>query len=292
MAVAEIFEEAAPEARVAEPVRLGVHGFAWTSLSTFFAMAGLVALTSFLAVTGVAPYWLAVPANAVCLYVIAHINHEAFHGNISGTAHKLKWLNEAIGRFISFTFWFSMPAFRAVHAAHHRFTNDPEMDADRWMARKNPLAVMLACFTLQMHYEYKMWGLLRKGFISKRIVIEFYIERAMAIALVVAAFRFGYGYEAVMLWLLPAYLTLPFLALMFAYIVHHPHTTEGGEHRRSNVIVSKNPVLQSAMTAAFVFQNYHLVHHLHPRIPFYLYGKTFRAQRAAMAAQHANIIEI
>jgi fatty acid desaturase len=276
-------------AGAAKPVRLGAHGFAWPSLATFVSMAGAIGLVSFLTVAGVLSYWVAVPANAVCLYVLAHLNHEAFHSNINGTDYKAKWLNEAIGRFISFVFWFSMPAFRAVHFAHHRFTNDPDLDADMWMARKNPLTVLGACMTLQMRYEVQMLRLFRKGVIPARVVVEFYIERALNIALVAAAFWAGFGFEVVMLWLLPAYLTLPFLALLFAYVVHHPHDRSGDKHRNTGVWLSGRKFLQPAVTAVFVFQNYHLVHHLHPRIPFYRYGKAFRAMRADLERENAAI---
>jgi beta-carotene hydroxylase len=252
-------------------------------------MTGLIALTSFLAVSGALSYWFAVPANAVCFYVLAHLNHEAFHSNISGSQYKAKWLNEAIGRFISFVFWFSMPAFRAIHFAHHRFTNDRDLDADTWMARKNPVAVALACLTLQMRYEVQMLRLFRKGVISRRIVIEFYIERVMDIALVVAAFWAGYGFEVVMLWLLPAYLTLPFLAFFFAYVVHVPHDAEGGKYRNTSVWLARRAWMQPVLNAVFVYQNYHLVHHLHPRIPFYRYERAFRQIRPELERHRAAI---
>lgn len=288
----------APSARAAEEsdapgaVTLGAQGFAWTSLAVFASMTGLIALTSALTIAGAVSYWLAVPANAACLYVLAHLNHEAFHANISGTQAKAKWLNEAIGRFISFVFWFSMPAFRAVHFAHHRFTNHRDLDADMWMARKNPIAVALACLTLQMRYEVQMWRLRSKGVIPNRVVVEFYIERAMAVALVAGAFWAGFGFEAVMLWLLPAYLTLPLLAFLFAYAVHHPHNDKDGKYADTNVWLTRAPLLQPFVTAIFVFQNYHLIHHLHPRIPFYRYGRVFRKIRPDLEREGASIRQI
>ncbi|WP_425410448.1 fatty acid desaturase [Hyphococcus sp.] len=271
------------------PVKLGAHGPAWTSVAVFAALLGGIGLVSALTISGNISYWIAVPVNAVCLYVLAHLNHEAFHANICGSQTRLRWLNESIGRLISFIFWFSMPAFRAVHFAHHRSTNDHDLDADMWMARKNPVLVALACLTLQMRYEVQMWRLRGKGVISNRILIEFYIERALAIALVAAAFQAGYGFEVVMLWLLPAYLTLPFLAFLFAYAVHHPHDGESGKYADTNVWITRAPLLQPLVTAVFVFQNYHLIHHLHPRIPFYLYGKTFRRIRPELEREGASI---
>lgn len=272
----------------ASPVRLGVHGFAWTSLALLFAMATMLVISSLLAIKGFIPYWLATPFNTICFYCMGHINHEGFHSNISGTANKWKWIDATVSRIVSFFFWFSGPGFRAVHLAHHRHTNDAPMDADMWMARKHPLAIIAAAFTMQPHYEYKLWGMYKNGLVTRRLMIEFYIERALVIALAVTLFQLGYGTEAFFLWLLPAYFNLPLLAFFFAYAVHHPHHHEG-KYRDSNVWLTNNRFLQPIVTAVFMFQNYHLIHHLHPRVPFYRYGVVFRQIRGDLERERAAI---
>ena len=40
-----------------------------------------------------------------------------------------------------------------------------------------------------------------------------------------------------------------------------------------------------------MFQNFHLIHHLFPRIPFYLYPNAFRSLKPVLEKEHAHIYE-
>ncbi|WP_411819296.1 fatty acid desaturase [Hyphococcus formosus] len=262
-------------------------GAAWPTVGLFASLWIGISLSAWAALSGVIPFWVACLINAVFLYVTAHTNHEAIHRNISAGAPKLRWLNEAIGHFGSFWFFLPFLAFKAVHLAHHRAPNNPDEDGDMWVARKNPFVVFICCASILVGYERQIWRLARTGGLSRRAVISIYGQRLLAIAIVATAVSIGYGYEIMMLWVIPGLLTVPFLAYFFAYVVHHPHT-ETEAYQASNVLLT-TPRLQPLMTAIFVFQNYHLVHHLNPRIPFYEYGKVFRQMRSELEEKEAAI---
>lgn len=274
-------------ARVSARPGAVARGAAWPTVGFFAALWAGIALSAWAGLSGAAPLWASCIVNAVLLYLMAHTNHEAIHRNISGGNPRLKWLNEAIGHLGSFWFFLPFPAFKAVHLAHHRAPNDPKTDGDMWVARKNPLLVFACCATILVGYEFQIQRLAREGKLARADMALIYGQRALFIAAVAAAFALGFGYEIFMLWVLPALLTMPALAFFFAYAVHQPHD-ETEPYRSSNVIVAAGP-LQPLVTAVFVFQNYHLVHHLNPRIPFYQYGKTFRAMRAELEAKNAAI---
>jgi beta-carotene hydroxylase len=40
-----------------------------------------------------------------------------------------------------------------------------------------------------------------------------------------------------------------------------------------------------------MFQNFHLVHHLFPRVPFYLYPQAFRSLKPVLEQERAHIYE-
>jgi beta-carotene hydroxylase len=40
-----------------------------------------------------------------------------------------------------------------------------------------------------------------------------------------------------------------------------------------------------------MFQNFHLIHHLFPRVPFYLYPKAFRSLKPVLEKERAHIYE-
>ncbi|MEX6632702.1 fatty acid desaturase [Hyphococcus lacteus] len=270
--------------------RSSIRGAAWPTVGFFASLWIGISLAVWGALSGIIPYWAACLVNAVLLYLTAHTNHEAIHRNISAGAPKLRWLNEAIGHFGSFWFFLPFLAFKAIHLAHHRAPNNPVEDGDMWVARKNPFVVFICCASILVGYERQIWRLSSIGALSRRAMISIYGQRLLAIVIVATAFAIGYGYEIMMLWVLPGFLTVPFLAYFFAYAVHHPHTdTEA--YQASNVLLT-TPRLQPLLTAIFVFQNYHLVHHLNPRIPFYKYGEVFRQMHPDLEHKKAAIRNI
>jgi beta-carotene hydroxylase len=267
--------------------RFGVEPAAWPLVALFFTLISAAFLIAVLALAGIMPFWAAAICNVAVLYLIAHINHEAVHRNISGAETNLKWLNDLIGHFGSFWLFLPFPAFKTVHLAHHRLTNHPTLDGDMWLARKSLLGVFLSCCTFLFGYETRLRRLHQAGLVETNVMVVTFAQRMAALALVAAAFALGWGYEVFMLWVLPALVAMPILAFMFAFAVHRPHSSRE-PLIASNVLLAPGP-LQALLTAVFVFQNYHLVHHLHPRIPFYRYGDAFRQLRPKLEAEGAAI---
>ena len=51
-------------------------------------------------------------------------------------------------------------------------------------------------------------------------------------------------------------------------------------------------ILDDIVTGLWLFQNYHAVHHLYPRIPFYRYRAVFQKIRPHMKENEANIVDV
>lgn len=270
--------------------RGGERTAAWPTVRLFVLLWAVLIASVSMSLGGVMPLWAGCLVNTVTLYVLAHVNHEAIHRNISAGNPRLLWLNDAIGHFSSFWFFLPFLAFKSVHLAHHGATNDPENDADLWVDRKNPFAVFLACSTILVGYEFQLWKLAADGRLKKSSVVSIYTQRLLFIIVIAFAWSLGFGLEAFVLWVLPAMLVMPFLAFFFAYIVHYPHKSRE-PHQASNVLLAPR-WLQPLVTAVFVFQNYHLVHHLNPRIPFYRYGEVFREIRPQLEEKRAAIKQL
>ena len=286
-----ILTDITPQQSVRARSHLGACGVAWMSIGFFSVLMIAGVVNVWLAVSGVIPLWAGCVISIVVLYYLEHINHEAVHGNISGADTQWRWLNELIGHVGNFWMFLPLPAFRAVHFAHHRSTNHPELDCDMWFARKTRLGVAVRCSTLLLGYEITLQRLAKLGLVEKGAMTTIYATRALWLAIIGAAIYFGYGTEVLMLWVLPALLAMPVLAFLFAFIVHHPHSSKE-RYQASNVFVSDNKFVHNIMTAIFLFQNYHLVHHLHPRLPFYRYGEAFRELRPQLERKNANITQV
>lgn len=257
-----------------------------------FALAvGVGAASCAAALAGALPYWAAAATNFVVLYFFAHFNHEAVHGNICGVRTEWRWLNDAVGMIGGFFLLLPLPIFRTVHLAHHRMPNHPELDGDLWMAGSNPFTTFLRCTTLLVGYEIRLWRLVRRGLAPASALWATWAWRGLAIAIIAAATAAGYGWEILIFWIGPALAVTPLLAFQFAYIVHYPHH-HGDTHQASRVLLTKDSRLQPLLTAMFLFQNYHLVHHLNPRAPFYRYGELYRAMEKDIRARDAAIATV
>ena len=93
----------------------------------------------------------------------------------------------------------------------------------------------------------------------------------------------GYGIEALCLWLIPTWIASGALGFVLDWIPHHPHTNTG---RWTNARILDC----SWLTVPMLGQNYHLVHHLWPRVPFYRYGILFHAQRELLISHGSPIV--
>lgn len=89
----------------------------------------------------------------------------------------------------------------------------------------------------------------------------------------------GAGYGAMFLYqyVIPTRISIMFLAYSFDFLPHHEceiydATDEKGRNSINKFKATKNRVgFEFFMNFALFFQNYHLIHHLYPRVPFYKY---------------------
>ncbi len=242
---------------------------AWPTVALTAAIVALFATVVVAAATDVIPLWLGTILNTALAYAAFTPAHEASHCNIAGRHSGWFWLNEACG-WISMSILFdNFAILRAAHLQHHANTNVPDKDPDYFMPGLSTPRILLRCLTIFGGYmsDY-MDDTRRKPDTTKRRLLHGSWSAMLygsAIALSVA----GYWPEVLMLWVVPTFGAFIVLALAFDYLPHRPHqTTE--RFRNTRIILA--PGLPTLMLG----QNYHLIHHLWPSVPFYRYGARFR----------------
>lgn len=258
-------------------------GFAWPTLFLGLALMAAWLSTTYWAVMGELPLWLAIPINALLYYGFYTPVHEAAHRNVSGTCQALRWFEDLFGMLCYLPLASSHHHHRRSHMHHHAFTNQNK-DPDIW-AR----APTFAEFSLKKMPRYLLgiFNLVGIWKDCKRLkltgwqfwlaVTPVYVYLAIFVSLMAA----GYWYELVMLWLIPWCVGMYVLFFFFTWTVHHDHTNTD---RYTNTRLSFWP----GGYVLLLGQNIHLIHHMMPSIPFYLYHKACRDLRSILKEKNAR----
>ena len=207
--------------------------------------------------------------HTILLYLSFSVAHEASHGNIHGGHKNWKWLNPVLGWICAGFFLVPFPVFRRIHLRHHGVTNNPHEDPDYWVAADKWWKVALRCLTIFFHYFSNLGGAILgespKAICSWRANIIAFLMLAI---MVFVPYSLGYMYVFSALWLIPVILSSAFLALVFDWLPHHPHQVQ-------QRFMDTRIILFPGLNTLFLGHNYHLIHHLYPKIPFYHYKTCF-----------------
>lgn len=250
-------------------------------LAAFVVVAFAVVMV--LGLAGGIELWTGMLVNTVLAYFAFTPMHEASHGNVSGKHRQLRWLNEAVGWLCGAVMLAGFPAFKALHLRHHSHTNDPDLDVDHWVAGKRPLGIFLRCATIfpRYHWEF-LFGETSRSKSGRDSLAKGIGAIILFIGITAYASVEGYGIHVLFLWWIPAQIAFTILAFTFDWLPHYPHTNRGR-------YLDTRVYLLKGLRLLTLWQNYHLIHHLYPRVPFYRYDKVFEAEREFLLEKGATI---
>lgn len=269
--------------------RAAMGEIAWPTIALaavlFPAYGGVIAVYA----AGGLPIWAATAILAVILYATYTVVHEAVHASISGKSRRLKPLNDALGFIGGQLIGTPFTAHRKEHLAHHAHTNHEGRDPDLRLARGGLgglLAGTLRALPHQVAYYLKNNWAKASGRDRTVLVAEIVVAIAWRLAL-----AYSLGLTAAVFLLIVANLIGIFITLvLFAWIVHRPHTATE-RYRDTSSFVFPKP-FDTAISSLWLFQNYHAIHHLFPRVPFYRYRQVFRQIEPVMVRQGSPIFRI
>lgn len=205
--------------------------------------------------------------------------HEAAHQSVGRRAP----LNAIVGRLAALPLLAPFPAFRWVHLEHHKHTNDPARDPDHYSGRGPGWLRPLRWLSQDLHY----YGRYLRAGRPRRELVE--VVGVIVGGLALAALLAAAGAWSYLVWglVVPARVATALLAYAFDYLPHRPHDVLGRDDRFRATAVRPTGWL----TPLLVWQNYHLVHHLYPAVPFYRYAAVWRDREAELRARGAKVIE-
>ncbi len=264
---------------------------AWPTVILGFVVVISYVVTVALTILGVLSLWLAVPIVAALTYASYTVAHDSIHGSISGNNPSFKWLNRAMGYLAAWILMIPLTAHRHEHMDHHRHTNDPERDPDYPVAgmRGSVVGAVKAAIRIVYgqfsHYSRYRW---RQAPARQNVVL--FVETLAAAVPRIAVFASGFWLEGLLLFGLAWLIGVMGLLYLFAYIVHRPHD-QVGRYVDTSTIVLKGP-FGPLLTWLWCFQNYHTIHHLFPRVPFYHYARLYHEIEEILVAKGTPIYQV
>ena len=202
--------------------------------------------------------WCCFMANVLALHLSGTVIHDASHNS----AHSNRIINSVLGHCSALMLGFAFPVFTRVHLQHHANVNDPENDPDHFVSTGGPLWLIAARFFYHEFFFFrrKLW--------RKYELLEWFLSRMFLITIVMLGIHYGFIGYVMNFWFVPAMVVGMALGLFFDYLPHRPFKERD---RWKNSRVYPSPILNLLILG----QNYHLVHHLWPSIPWYKYQSAY-----------------
>ena len=277
------------EAEAAQLAMGGERGVAWPTVLLFTGNIAVWAASGYAAITHAWPLWLCFLLSTVAIYVNYTPLHEAVHGNIAGNDKRFRWLNDAIGTIARIIFFHGFALHRITHLAHHANTNDAARDPDHWAHGPASLNLLWRCLTILVPHERFGWRLATQAANGRSTIVRALAERTVSYGGMLLLILTGHTDAALAAFAAPAIVGSGFLAFLFDWAVHHPHDKPVSDrYRATSVFLFPAPV-HGPLTALYLWQNYHLIHHLFPRVPFYEYGRLFASIRPLLEVKGSPI---
>ena len=229
------------------------------------------------------PLWVAALVNVVVMYNLFSVIHDSIHRSVSRNQKFNDWCGRLASQAMSPGS--NTGVFRWGHIQHHRFTTG-EGDPDNCLHGGRAWTLPLRWAVIDIYYLIN--AIRSDQQVARKHLPWAFAGGAILLMLVGTLVALGYGLEVVMLWLVPTRLNSILLGFTFFWLPHVPHKVTAAEdpYRATTMRLGA----EWLMTPLLQFQNYHLIHHLYPRTPFYRYGKVWRLL-APYLRQHTLAIQ-
>ena len=252
--------------------------WAFSNLAIWLALWPLVFM-------GIIPLWLGfiiATANVTLSYLPSH---EAQHDIIAKPGSKLRWLNQLVGHTSTLPLVLPYQVAKITHMDHHKHANDPDLDPDYSTHADGPLhAIWKSLYNRQPRANggFNAYGevLQRKGRMDVILISVAY--QVVHFGTLFALAWSGYALEAALLWWIPRHIALTYIQYYLSWAPHNPGLTKG----RYRDTRSFRSILGNIGSLGM---QYHIIHHLHPRIPLYRTPRAYWEMKPILEARGCDV---
>jgi beta-carotene hydroxylase len=198
-------------------------------------------------------------------------SHEAQHNIIASKGQPLRWLNELVGHLSTIPLVFPYRVLRYTHYEHHSHTNDPELDPDFDVHADSDWHFLWKSI-LNRQPESGRSGaypatLQRTG--NEHMILDAVIYQGVYLAILFTLAWSGYAIEAALLWWIPHQIAITYIEYYLSWAPHHPGKEQTRYRDTRGFKSHVGNILSMGM-------QYHIIHHLYPRIPLSLTPAAYR----------------
>lgn len=263
-------------------------GLPWGSIVWAFTNLAVWLSLWPLTLSGVLPFWVAAPI-ATLNVILAYLpSHEAQHRIIAREGERLFWLNELVGHLSLIPMGLAYEMARLTHYQHHLHANDLELDPDintksdsAWHMIVNDIASQLQTVS-KMSTSYAK-ALERIGTDdARRAGVTALMYQLVFTALLIGFAWAGYALEVAAIVWLPHIVGGVYIRFFLSWAPHHP-AAKMGRYRDTRGFRSR---LGNILTMGM---QYHIIHHLYPRMPLMRHPAAFRALRPILVARGCRL---
>jgi fatty acid desaturase len=163
---------------------------------------------------------------------------------------------------------------RFIHFRHHRNANGEGDEADHIVQSGPAWLRPLKWPFIDLIYGWKYLGYWkdRPKSETRSVIIMFLTTLVVWPWLIIN----GYLMELLMFWIIPQRISFFFISFIFVYLPHVPN--EISEKEDAYRATSIREGMEWFLSPLMMYQNYHLVHHLYPNVPFYRLVKIWNSR--------------
>jgi beta-carotene hydroxylase len=262
-------------------------GVPWGSVAWGFGNLAVWLSLWPLTLNGVLPLWLA--------FIIATFNvalcylpsHEAQHRIIARPGEPLFWLNELLGHVSTIPLVLPYGVARLTHYEHHKYANHPDFDPDIGTKANGPwhliwrsIAGRQPAGKANVAYGDALDRLGTAEADEARLWAVF--AQLSYVAILVSGAWMGHALEMALIWWLPRHIGATYIHFYLSWAPHHPGTAQG-RYKDTRAFKSLWGNIGS------MGMQFHIIHHLYPRIPLMRTPAAYWALRPVLEARGCDL---